>query len=48
MGTPRGRDEAGFAYLRDFVEAAKAGGLVADLIERHGVQGLSVAGAAPA
>ena len=31
MGTPRGRDEAGIAYLRAFVEAAKASGLVAEL-----------------
>lgn len=43
MGTPRGRDEAGFAYLRAFVEDAKASGLVASFIERHGVDGLSVA-----
>ena len=46
MGTPRGRDEAGFAYLRAFVEDAKASGLVASFIERHGVEGLSVAGPA--
>ena len=43
MGTPRGRDEAGIAYLTAFVEAAKASGLVAGFIERHAVQGLSVA-----
>lgn len=43
MGTPRGRDDAGIAYLTAFVEAAKASGLVAALIERHAVQGLSVA-----
>jgi polar amino acid transport system substrate-binding protein len=46
IGTPKGRGEAGFAYLRDFVEAAKSSGLVAELIERHGVKGLSVAGPA--
>ena len=46
MGTPRGRDDAGFAYLRSFVEAAKSSGLVADLIAEHEVQGLSVAPAA--
>lgn len=34
---------AGAAYLRSFVEQAKATGLVAGLIERHGVVGLSVA-----
>lgn len=46
MGTPRGRDEAGLEYLKEFVEAAKANGLVADLIAKHQVQGLSVAGPA--
>ncbi|MEM8924403.1 MAG: transporter substrate-binding domain-containing protein [Actinomycetota bacterium] len=44
VGTPRGRDEAGIDYLHRFVEAAKASGLVAELIARHGVHGrLSVA-----
>jgi len=42
IGTAR-RNEAGAAFLRQFVEEAKASGLVARLIERHGVQGLSVA-----
>ena len=42
IGTPRERD-AGAAFLRQFVEEAKAGGLVGELIERHGVRGLSVA-----
>lgn len=43
VGTKRG-NEAGAAFLRDFVEEAKASGLVAKLIERHGVVGrLSVA-----
>ncbi len=42
VGTPRGR-AAGAAFLRDFVEAAKADGLVGRLIERHRVRGLSVA-----
>jgi polar amino acid transport system substrate-binding protein len=46
IGTPRGRDEAGIQYLKAFVEDAKASGLVARLIEKHGVQGLSVAGPA--
>ncbi|WP_135467542.1 ABC transporter substrate-binding protein [Crenalkalicoccus roseus] len=45
IGTARG-NEAGAAFLRDFVEEAKASGLVARLIERHGVRGLSVAPAA--
>lgn len=46
MGTPRGRDEAGFAYLRAFVEEMKATGFVAERIAAHGVVGLSVAPAA--
>ncbi len=45
VGTARG-NTAGAAFLRDFVEEAKATGLVARLIEQHGVRGLSVAGAA--
>ena len=43
MGTPRTRDAAGFEYLATFVEKAKAIGLVAELIDRHEVSGLSVA-----
>jgi polar amino acid transport system substrate-binding protein len=43
MGTPRGRDEAGFAYLSAFVEEMKASGFVAERIAEHGVVGLSVA-----
>ena len=46
MGTPRGRDDAGFSYLREFVEEMKASGFVADRIAAHGVVGLSVAPAA--
>jgi polar amino acid transport system substrate-binding protein len=42
IGTPHGR-EAGAAFLRDFVEEAKSSGLIARLIERHNVRGLSVA-----
>ena len=42
IGTPKVR-EAGAAFLRSFVEEAKASGLVAELIERHSVRGLSVA-----
>jgi polar amino acid transport system substrate-binding protein len=42
IGTPKGRPE-GAAYLRRFAEDIKASGLVAQLIERHGVRGLSVA-----
>ena len=43
VGTPK-KNAAGFAFLREFVEEAKRSGIVASLIERHGVAGrLSVA-----
>ena len=42
IGTPRDRGAAA-AFLRDFVEEAKASGLVGQFIERHRVKGLSVA-----
>jgi polar amino acid transport system substrate-binding protein len=42
IGTPRANMKAA-AFLRDFVEEAKASGLVARLIEKHKVRGLSVA-----
>jgi polar amino acid transport system substrate-binding protein len=42
VGTAR-KNAAGAAFLRDFVEEAKASGLVARLIERHHVVGLTVA-----
>ena len=45
IGTARA-NAAGAAFLRDFVEEAKASGLVARLIDKHGVRGLSVAPAA--
>jgi polar amino acid transport system substrate-binding protein len=45
IGTAK-KSTAAAAYLRDFVEDAKASGLVARLIERHKVRGLSVAPAA--
>lgn len=38
VGTKRGNDVSA-AFLRDFVEEAKSSGLVARLIERHGVTG---------
>lgn len=38
IGTRRGND-AGLAFLKEFVEEAKASGLVARLIDRHGVTG---------
>jgi polar amino acid transport system substrate-binding protein len=45
IGTARA-NEAAAAFLSGFVEEAKASGLVARLIERHKVRGLSVAPAA--
>ncbi|NMJ43952.1 transporter substrate-binding domain-containing protein [Roseomonas sp. JC162] len=42
IGTAR-KNTAGAAFLRAFVEEAKASGLVARLIAKHGVKGLSVA-----
>jgi len=46
VGTPKART-ASAAFLAQFVEEAKAAGLVARLIERHGVRGVSVAPVAP-
>ena len=43
VGTPKGRDAVGVQYLRDFVEEVKASGLVANLIEKNNVRGLTVA-----
>ena len=45
IGTQK-RNAAGAAFLRDFVEDAKASGLVGRLIEQYNVRGLSVAPAA--
>jgi polar amino acid transport system substrate-binding protein len=42
VGTPKGHD-AGAKYLREFVEDVKATGLVARVIEKNGVRGVSVA-----
>jgi polar amino acid transport system substrate-binding protein len=42
VGTKKGRD-AGAAYLSQFVEEAKRSGLVARIIEKHGVRGVTVA-----
>jgi polar amino acid transport system substrate-binding protein len=42
VGVPRGR-AVGLAYLREFVEDAKASGVVARAIERTGARGVSVA-----
>jgi polar amino acid transport system substrate-binding protein len=43
IGTPRANVE-GAAFLRAFVDEAKVSGFVAGLIEKHRVDGLSVAG----
>ena len=43
IGTPKGRGEAGVKYLRDFIEQMKASGFVAQALERHRVEGASVA-----
>jgi polar amino acid transport system substrate-binding protein len=42
IGTPKGRPAAA-AYLREFAKDIKASGLVARLIERHNVKGVTVA-----
>ncbi|MFO1302142.1 MAG: transporter substrate-binding domain-containing protein [Burkholderiales bacterium] len=46
IGTPRA-NAAGAAFLRSFVEEAKASGLVASLIAKHKIVGLTVAPADP-
>ena len=43
MGTPLGRDRAGFEHLASFVEEAKTSGFVTDRIAAHRVVGLTVA-----
>jgi polar amino acid transport system substrate-binding protein len=42
IGTPKARG-VGAEYLRRYVEDVKASGLVAKLIEKHGIRGLTVA-----
>ena len=42
IGTPKARME-GVRYLREFAEAVKTSGLVAQLIGKHGVRGVNVA-----
>lgn len=42
IGTPREREEAA-RYLREFVEDAKASGLITKAIEKAGIRGMSVA-----
>jgi polar amino acid transport system substrate-binding protein len=43
MGCAAPRGEAAANYLRGFVEDMKASGLVAQALQRHGIQGASVA-----
>jgi polar amino acid transport system substrate-binding protein len=43
MGTPRGRGAAGARYLHEFVEEMKASGFVAQALQRHQIEGASVA-----
>jgi polar amino acid transport system substrate-binding protein len=43
MGTPKSRGLDAAAFLAQFVEDMKAGGLVAEALERHKIQGASVA-----
>jgi len=43
VGTPKAKAEA-LGYLTGFIAAAKSSGFVAELIAKHGVQGLSVSG----
>jgi polar amino acid transport system substrate-binding protein len=46
MGVQAGRGAAAEQALRAFVERAKAGGFVAQALQRHGIQGAVVAPAA--
>lgn len=43
MGMPQSRGTEAAAYLAQFVEDMKASGFVADALQRHGIQGASVA-----
>jgi len=43
MGVVKGRDPAGLAYVNQFIEQAKAGGLVKTAIERDKLRGVRVA-----
>ncbi len=47
MGLPKGRSAAALHLLHGYVEEMKASGFVADALARHGIQGASVAPAAP-
>lgn len=43
MGLPKGRGDEAAAHLREFVEAMKAEGFVAEALRRHQIQGATVA-----
>lgn len=43
MGVPKGRGAAAAQFLAAFVEDMKASGFVAEALERHGIEGASVA-----
>ena len=43
MGLPKGRSAEAVAYLKAFVEEMKACGFVAQALQRHGIEGASVA-----
>jgi len=43
MGLPKSRGDAAAEYLRAYVEQQKGSGFVARALERHGIQGASVA-----
>lgn len=46
MGTPKSRGADAAAFLSSFVEDMKASGFVAEALQRHGIEGASVAPAA--
>lgn len=46
MGVPKARGQAAAHYLREFIESLKANGAIAQALERHQIQGASVAPAA--
>ncbi|HEY0295844.1 MAG TPA: ABC transporter substrate-binding protein [Bordetella sp.] len=46
MGCPKDMPDSAVRFLADFVERMKAGGFVAQALQRHGIQGASVAPAA--
>ena len=47
MGLPKGRSAEAVAYLKAFVEEMKASGFVAQTLQRHGIEGASVAPVTP-